>query len=353
MAYAFLFPLYYQELNYFLTPCEEHAVAREFGADTSSQQEDFDDTHFISDKIGFGDTRIEIDQKWCEGDSWLIRGGLMSTIPTACAIKSGLRGRHFQKNACQPPATVIQDLVCIAFDPDLTEAEKLAAAVEILRVFGIGALDKLSAMLIEKPLGNGGHFGLGLLLRTKHTACYWSRARWAENATWCNRLSAEYLFPKQNRTFFIPYNNKEEFEERNFNNPDQAADNLAFLEQTLVDRLYPIALPVTVRPGMIFRWDSRVCYQGKLWGGTIGTDYWLQPAAHLHSIHCCSPKAEDVNRCKAEPPLAQQLKLYGSMRWQVPERKRTWFLSLNIDYTIFSTGIGQDFTLSFNAETHF
>jgi len=349
----FLFPLYYQELNYFLTPCEEKEIAREFGATTQEQQDDFDDTHFISDKFGFGDTRIEIDKKWLKGDGYVVRGGLMSTLPTAFALKNGLRGRHFKKTSCQPPATIIKDLICLAFDPNLTEAEKLAVALEELSVFGLGALDRLSAALIEKPLGNEGHFGLGLLLRTKHKACYWSQAEWADNATWCNRVSAEYLFPAQNKRFFIPKNNKDEFDRRDFTNADQATDNLNFLEQTLVNRLYPVALPVTVRPGMIFRWDSRLCYQGKLWGGTFGTDYWLQPAEHLHTIHGCPEIVSQLNKCKAEAALAQQFKLYGSMRWKVPKPKRTWFLSLNLDYTVFSTGIGQDFTLSFNAETHF
>lgn len=349
----FLFPLYYQELNYFLTPEQEDELAEAFGSDAESQREDFDDTHFISDKLGFGDTRIEIDKKWIRGDNYIVRGGIMSTIPTAFPFKSGIRGRHFHKTSCQPTSTLLEDLVCIALGSDLTDAQKLAAALAELRVFGLGALDKLSATLIEKPLGNEGHFGLGLLVRTKHKGCYWSSGRWADNATWCNRLSAEYLFPAHNKRFFIPKNNAAEFKQRNFNDPAQAVDNLAFLEQTLVNRLYPRAFPVTVRPGMIFRWDSRLCYQGKLWGGTLGTDYWLQPAEHLHTIHCCEEITSQLNEGKAKPPLAQQLKLYGSMRWQVPKPKRTWFLSLNIDYTIFNTGIGQDFTLSFNAETHF
>lgn len=349
----FLFPFYYQELNYYLTPAEEKAIAKEFGADTQSQQKDFDDTHFISDKFGFGDTRIEIDKKLVQGDTCVIRGGIMATLPTAFALKNGIRGRHFDKTSCQPPATIMKDLICIAFDPNLTEAQKLEAALAELRTFGLGALDRLSATLIEKPLGNEGHFGFGPLLRTKYKACYWSDAPWADQATWCNRLSLEYLFPAHNKRFFIPKNNKDEFEQRDFRNTDEAIDNLNFLEQTLVNRLYPIALSTTVRPGIIFRWDSRFCYQGKLWGGTMGTDYWLQSAEHLHSIHCCEQLVSQLNKCKAEPPLAQQLKLYGSMRWKVPKPERTWFLSLNLDYTIFSTGIGQDFTLSFNTETHF
>lgn len=349
----FLFPLYYQELNYFLTPCEEDQIAAEFGVTSEEQQDNFDDTHFISDALGFGDTRIEIDKKWIKKESWVIRAGIMATLPTAFAFKKGIRGSNFKKTDCQPPATVIEDLICIAFDPDLTEPEKLEAALEILRAFGLGALDRLSATLIQKPLGNEGHFGLGLLLRTKAKACHWTKAAWADKARWCNRFSAEYLFPAQNKRFFIPKNNKAEFEQRDFNNPDQAADNLAFLEQTLVDRLYPRAFPVTVRPGMIFRWDSRFCYQGKLWGTTIGTDYWLQTAEHLHRIHGCPEIVDQLNECKAESSLAQQLKLYGSMRWKIPKPSRTWFVSLNVDYTIFNTGIGQDFTLSLNAETHF
>jgi hypothetical protein len=349
----FFFPLYYQELNYFLSPEEEDEIAREFGATSQAQEKDFDDTHFISDKLGFGDTRIEIDKKWIKRNSFVIRGGIMSTLPTAFAFKKGIRGRHFEKTSCQPPATIIHDLVCIAFDPDLTEPEKLEAALELLRVFGLGALDRLSAMLIEKPLGNEGHFGLGLLLRTKAKASHWSCASWASRAKWCNRFSAEYLFPAKNKRFYIPKNNAAEFNQRDFTNTDQAVDNLAFLEQTLVDRIYPRAFSVTVRPGMIFRWDSRCCYQGKLWGGTIGTDYWLQTAERQHTIHGCPEIVDDLNKAKAQSSLAQQLKLYGSMRWRVPQCTRTWFLSLNVDYTIFNTGIGQDFTLSFNAETHF
>ena len=54
-------PLYYQESNFSLTKKEQDEVARVLGALEPEEEKRFRKAHFVSDKIGFGDTRLEVD----------------------------------------------------------------------------------------------------------------------------------------------------------------------------------------------------------------------------------------------------------------------------------------------------
>ena len=56
-----MMPIYYLESNFSLTKKEQDAVAKELGVMSPEEEERFRKAHFISDKIGFGDTRIELD----------------------------------------------------------------------------------------------------------------------------------------------------------------------------------------------------------------------------------------------------------------------------------------------------
>src|SRR5690606_26105373 len=76
-------PLYYAENNFSLTKREQDAIANELGAQDPEEEKAFRKAHFICDKIGMGDTRIEIDQRILKRPSFSLRCGAQATIPTA------------------------------------------------------------------------------------------------------------------------------------------------------------------------------------------------------------------------------------------------------------------------------
>ena len=66
-------PLYYLESNFSLTKKEQDEVAKELGVLEPEEEKRFRKAHFISDKIGFGDTRLEVDGTVINRPSYKLR----------------------------------------------------------------------------------------------------------------------------------------------------------------------------------------------------------------------------------------------------------------------------------------
>ncbi|HRN78563.1 MAG TPA: hypothetical protein PLU71_04940 [Candidatus Dependentiae bacterium] len=350
----FLFPLYYLERNLFLTDAERDAIAEEFGFDTEQEDEEFQDAHFISDKLGFGDTRLEIERKVFTDKRARVRAGIQLTIPTAFALKKGLKGSSFArfKNACLPAPTLIEDIFCDILDPAGPQIQK---AFDELTAFALGALDRLSANLLDTSLGNGGHVGIGAILRINSDLNKTIHLPWAENVHVCHRGSIEYLFPKDEKIFYVEKNNAAAFEDRDFTNDAQAAANLAFLEQELVKRFYPVAVDTTVQPGIIWRWLSRLDYLGAHAGANFGFDFWLQTENKLISMDtpCFGDMTLHLDKDRAKIGYACQGQFFGGINGKIEQATRIWFLGIQADGTLFSRGIGHDWTVTFNVEVNF
>src|SRR5204863_7585346 len=123
-------------------------IAAEFGFNTEELDQEFQDHFLVSDKAGIGDTRIEFDATVYESKTSSIRAGFLATIPTAFSFKNGLKGNSFKKTACLPPAHLIEELFCIALS-DKAEDVKVAESIALVRVFGLGALERLSVNLLD------------------------------------------------------------------------------------------------------------------------------------------------------------------------------------------------------------
>src|SRR3990172_6982135 len=114
-ALRFFLPLYYLERNFFLTNSELEQITRELGESSPGEQERFKREHLISDKIGFGDTRIELDFFPIQRDTFALRGGFLATIPTGFSVVKGIAGSSFDK--CSPrPEINFEELFQLALD---------------------------------------------------------------------------------------------------------------------------------------------------------------------------------------------------------------------------------------------
>ena len=272
----------------------------------------------------------------------------MATIPTAVALVKGLKGHHFDKSQPIPEFNFFD-----IFDCD-TNAEMLQEnGIAVAQRFLTAALDHLAANVLDTKLGNGGHFGIGALLNTQNNLGLIFNRNWAHHLTWVNRVALEYLLPCNEKRFYIIPPDIQGFNQRDFLDPAQALSNLTFVEQQLVNRLFPRVFNTTVFPGFMFQWNTKAQFEGKRWGFSFGTDLWLQGREKLINIDATPRFCNNFNKQCAQLPLALQNKILGSLYYKIERDTRDWTLGLNGDYTLASRGIGKDYTLTFNVEANF
>lgn len=336
-------PFYYLERNFSLTDEERVLVEAEFGKMDPEAQEEFQHDHLISDKLGFGDLRIQFDTCIGEQPYSFLYGGLFTTLPTAFALINGLKGSTFPK-PCSYPTFSFTELFDLALDPTPANQQK---AFDIIGDFLLGAVDRLAANLLDTPLGNGGHVGIGAYLTLDIPFSRWIDEPWAQNAVFENRITLEYLFPKKEKRFFINKINPQDFNPSNFINPldpvidpVKAAADLAFLESHFVQRLYLRAFSVTIYPRPIFRYITKVSYLGETIIATIGLDSWLQGSDGISHIKNRQIQSE-VCFPKVFPPIAYQADIFGSITYNSGENEDGWLFTLSGDSTFFRRGMGK------------
>ena len=119
----FKIPLYYLERNFFVTPEEQELLAQFFGSGDSSA----DNKNFISDRVGFGDTRLTIGFFAIEDDRLQVNVGGEATIPTQIAFKKGLLGSDFKKNSNHPIFNIFELFQLVFCEtPDLEAAKEMS-----------------------------------------------------------------------------------------------------------------------------------------------------------------------------------------------------------------------------------
>lgn len=344
-------PLYYVERNFSLTDRERDAIAQEFGEQSEEEENEFAEKHFISDRIGMGDTRLELDQRIIHAPGLKVRFGLQSTIPTAFTWGQGFVGSKFSAPSTYPNFD-FQSLFCLAENPTEDNAQQ---AFNLLNDFLLDSFDRIAANLIDTPLGNNGHLGLGIFMRGKSSLRTLINKPWAEQLAFTNRISLEFFTPKKEKRFYANCINQQAFENRNFNDlsPATAAANVIFLQQQLVERLFLRAFNTKIYPGVIFRWTSVMKYQAERFGVYFGSDFWLQNKERHGSICASNVTIEQLNTAISKPPVAWQTKFYGGLTLRHNAPRRTWFFSLNGDATYDNRGIGSDYALAFNFEASF
>lgn len=367
--YCFV-PLYYIERNMFASEVEQEALEVVFGRMDQASENELAENHLISDKFGLGDTRMSIDFQLKENDFFGFNLGFFTTIPTAFAFTNGINGSNFKKVTC-PPSIDILKLACDALQG--TPEEKAAALVSA-RNFGFQALDNLGAQILESPLGNGGHLGLGFALQTDSYLKNFVHRPWAQAISFRSRLSLEYLVPARKTRYFLenPCVRLEKFAALGLDRSSEvitkevedseayALELLNFFDEQIVQEFFPTALTARVHPGFIFRSTSKAYHEGEHWYFAIGSDFWLQSKEKLTNLELpgdcnklCSIKEENFDLKNAHKPVAYQGKIWGTVAYKVIRDDIDWILSLNADQTYLNSGIGSDYTVSLGIEAHF
>jgi len=253
------------------------------------------------------------------------------TIPTAFALVKGIKGSHFN-HYCNRPTIDFQEL-CSCLD------------VSSFTNLGYRAIDTLSAIILEEPLGNCRHVGLGGFIDWEQKLSSFIARPWADRFSLKNYLSFEYLLPGNETRYFINPADTADYDNRNFQDPSQAADNLHFLETELIDTIFPYNFKTRVTPGSVVWWDAQCAYQGDRMGLSTGLDFWAhtkEKLSHIKSSISCHEPAIDA----AHAPLAYQLKVLGSLSYTLTRPSHLWNFGFGADKTCTRAGIGKDYTVS-------
>lgn len=344
---AFKTPVIYQERNFFITEKEQRAIedAEVFNDDSqatgnSEEFKAFAVAHFVSDKLGIGDTRIYLTQTLHKAERFKVYSGFDITLPTAFTFAKGVIGGTFPKDASAPRTTL---------DGLLNTAQtNIVLAKKEFITYLTTVLDRFSSILLERSLGNDGHLGVGASLETK---------------LWCGphlfvtmHTAAEYLLPAHEwRHFLVRYDPKE-FDRRDFDTSDanEQADHVAFLNRRLQHKLFPPAYRTTIQPGAIFRHYGSLTYERRTWNATAGYTFWGQTREHLLSIDAPGTVGGSLQK--------EEARIFGGMyqvntfchlgkrmRW----KRMWWDLKLKGSITLAAEGTGKNLSGGLTIGTDF
>jgi hypothetical protein len=364
--YCFV-PLYYIERNMFASEIEQEAITAVFGRLDQESQDKFGKDHVVSDKFGLGDTRLSIDFQIKDSPMWGYNLGFFATFPTAFAIAKNINGSSFDKVTC-PPKVDILETWCNGTSPELEQRDAAAKSVETVL---FGALDNFAANVLDTPLGNGGHVGLGFATQLdSHLHTIIARP-WANALDFSSRISLEYLIPSTKSRMFLLSDRSAGFQALGLDESTslvvskaEASDAyskaiLDFCDQQITEILFPTVLNARVHPGFIFRYTGKTYHDSDRWYFALGNDFWLQSKEKLTNLDIpqgcfVATGCKDIfNVSAAQKPVAYQGKTWGTVAYKVLRHDIDWILSLNMDTTWLNSGIGADYTISVGFETHF
>lgn len=350
LQFRIMFPIYYHERNFFLSPNNLDQLALDLGF---TNDDTFDDSFAIADRLGLGDTRIEFGVHAIETRWWDMVISLYATLPTAFSIKKGLAGSKFKAPGTYPnvPFNILYDTV-EAIINDTVTPEQQAASFAVISGLMLDAWKRIAADLLDNGLGNESHPGIGICFALDGRLDQWINKPWASCMYWHNRIAFEYLFKNDNTRFYINKNDPANFD-RDFNDPDLAQDNLDFLQAEIVNRICMLGLSTEVQPGIIGMWKSALIYKNPKWNGYLGIDLWFQTHESHGCIHADGPLVNTLDLCKSVMPWAFQNQIIGGFGYTVYTQDCTITFGLDGDATLFSTGVGRDYMLTFRVDTQF
>lgn len=336
-------PVYYLERNFFLKEKYKKQLEDQplfSGSGTLLPGLDVDTflhRHLVSDKGGNGDLRLETLYNFFgdQEERSLYVGGQI-TLPTAHAFKTGIIGGTYCPLKKLPAIDFQTMFNYYGGTKDGAKSCKLALT-ELVVDYGIEALDRLTAVLADAPLGQE-HVLIGPMLYTKHQV-------WGRNSIEFFG-ECEWGAPDSELRFFKVQKNPADFV-RNYADasPDAVNSNLQFLQQQATNTLYPTAVKIRVHPGFITHFNAALLTDWNDYFSTmIGYDFWNQADEKLGDILCRYTPGGPLDFASGRKPGARESKIFGGINTTFCETNYTIRCNLTGDITVHHHGIGPSAT---------
>lgn len=357
-------PVLYQEYNYFLTKEEINTIENSafFKALPPGDYWDFVKKHLLSDKIGFGDLRFSVEQTVKETHAYRLNVGLDITVPSYFAVKKGVIGSYFNKKKATPTFNINDDFLELnqkrTAEDDISYQDQLLQNAEDL---ALNILDRLSSVLLEHPLGNYRHPGLGFFTR--------STLIFSPTVELTSKLRMNLLLPAKERRFI-----KTKIDPQELNNiygryVDANGDlinggdfsiidgtikngDINRFEAIFLEKFFPESYDVTVMPGLEISSSSQLTYERPKWTIYVGTEMWYHTKESFLKIH-----TDSTTKSKLEIETAKKEYAYQSKSWIGIDKKKkensNWKFGVRASASGLNDGIGDDFTISFHCVREF
>ncbi|MCF7900186.1 hypothetical protein K9K77_01620 [Candidatus Babeliales bacterium] len=340
MQWTFQIPFLYQAYNFYLSSIERQAIMQESlfthreassqvaiqpasqPAGESSGPVDFFKRHLLSDKIGFSDARLS----FSFSKSW----EFFITIPCAYALKKGIIGSYFDQNKKGTPFDLHADCVDLYVEGNYAQLRQNAFD------YGLAALERASSVILENPLGNRGHVGLGI------QNVYQKQLR--DSAFLSCSGSIELVTPAKERRFIKTISDYALLDELTVSGHSTEPDSLfkvQELNQALQENLFPENYDVTVFPGIRAQADLSLSYTKGLWTVCVGGDLWYHSKEYFLNTSKDTALASRLDVETARQGYAMQQNIYARIEKKRSEESR-WSYGFEGSTTLVSSGRGKD-----------
>lgn len=291
--------------------------------------------NLISDRLGFGDTRINFEYVLADRRMLLFSLGARVTLPTSFAVKKGLYGSHFSDNAPTPTVDLYTDFLAPALNtpPD----QNLPLLYKNAAILATEILHRLSTIVLETSLGNFHHLGLGIFTHNKMKFT----PQWSLSTL--NQF--EILLPAHENRFYIIKTPQAAIDAFDWEDTGPITGNIAakyaFLDQEFTNKFFPECYDTTVFPGFILQNTSALRYLGRRLEVTLGTDMWWHSKEWLMHIEAPASQLALINKKTATKRFAYQSMVWGSFEKR-PHPDSSWKIGLRAEVTLNSFGVGDE-----------
>jgi len=346
-------PFFWMERNLNFSQQEKEAIDRELSAFSGSDfdEDAFAKRHIIFDSLGFGNLQLNFNTKVWESINWHVDLGGGLILPTDYQIWKGLYGTYFKPKDCQPILNLCQ-IIDVEKIGSSDEGIFQPGGKERLENYFIGALDRLSSILLQCQHGYNHHVGIDI-----NSNVFWQiKPDFAFNT----KYAVEFLLPRKQTLFFVPRQSTDPNKTFSdlYNKLPQTTEEeqrikLAAFEERLTELLYPRALTVKVFPGFIFNSVSALQKTYRNWNFTAGTSSYYQSAETILSGLSREQQAfYDMN--KAVNESLYHFKLFGKIHRVFHTRRHNDFsISIWADGTVWDNGLGNDLSIGFSFDSKF
>lgn len=207
-------------------------------------------------------------------------------------------------------------------------------------------------LLLEPPLGNGGHFGVGWYIESKINFLNEKVHLWL-------RLSYDNLLSRNQKRLVMYKPSGADPQVPAFGPPNMVDSNhIKFINKLLREYYIPSVFDVELHPGGVFNFVSSLNTSIGGYNFSLGYDYLHQQRGRIKAIYNSGVSLQELAIEGATPPHQSQHKIFGEvMRSKRFKIFKGTDLDLNMglggDVTVKSKNLGYDWTVYLKFATSF